>query len=175
MNILKNVLITTVTAVTLLGASAALADGIMVKSPWSRASAGMARAGGAFMTIHNSGATADKLLAAKSDIAARVELHTHVMDGDIMKMTEVESILVPAGGMQMLKPGSYHVMFMGLKDPLKEGGSFPLTLVFENAGEVSVTVDIKAPGAKGAMDGMKNMGHDTMKKEMGHGKMKMGK
>lgn len=167
MKLLKNFLITTLTAATVLSASGALSNAmagdVMVKNPWSRASAGMARAGGAFLEIHNMGAADDKLVEAKSDIAARTELHTHLMDGDVMKMRQVDHVPVVANSTQMLQPGSYHVMFMGLKAPLMKGTQFPLTLVFENAGEVSVMVEVLSAGAKGAMDGMGNMDHGNMK------------
>ncbi len=132
----------------------ALASDITIEAPWARASAGKARAGAAFMTINNKGA-ADKLIAAKSDISQRVELHTHLRENGMMKMRQVPFVGVPAGGAAMLKPGGYHVMFMGLKAPLKKGGSFPLTLVFEKAGEIAITVPIKAAGAMSGAKGMK--------------------
>jgi periplasmic copper chaperone A len=64
------------------------------------------------------------------------------MDGDIMRMREVEAIEVPAGKTVELKPGGLHVMFMELKAPLKNGSSFPLTLRFENGGEVTVQMNV---------------------------------
>ncbi len=145
----------------LLGAGSALAGDIMVKNAWSRASAGMANAGAAFMEIHNMGKTDDKLVSASSNISAKGELHTHKMDGDIMKMRRVDFIPVAAGGSTELKPGSYHVMFMGLKNKLIEGESFPLTLTFEKAGNVNLTVKVMSPGSMG---GMGNMKHGKMEK-----------
>ena len=135
----------------------AFAGDISVEAPWARASAGMAKAGAAFMTLKNTGAKADRLVAAKADISKKVELHTHIMDGGIMRMRQIKDIEVPAGGMAMLKPGGHHVMFMGLDAPLKEGSSFPLTLVFASGAEVSVTVSVQAAGAMGAMK--HDMGH----------------
>lgn len=151
-------------------ATNALADAMMVNGPWSRASAGMAGAGAAFMDIMNSSGNDDKLVAAKANISAKVELHTHKMDGDVMRMRKVDFIPLPAGQTTQLKPGGYHVMFLGLKNPLKEGGKFDLTLVFEKAGEKTVTVEVKAPGAMGAMQG-KGMEHMD---KMEHGKEGMG-
>lgn len=149
------------TAALVMGLSApAFASDIMVEGAWARSSAKMARAGAAFMTIKSMGA-ADKLIGAKADISKNVELHTHIKDGDIMKMRKVEGgIAVPAKGMAVLKPGGDHVMFMGLTKQLKEGEMFPLTLVFENAGEVTTHVKIGKAGAMGEMKhDMKSMKH----------------
>ena len=151
-------------SLTFLAASAALAASVFavpavagdieIHHPWARASAGMARAGAAFMGIHNNGADADRLVAASADVSKTVELHTHIKDGDIMRMRRVDGgIPVPAEGVVHLEPGSYHVMFMGLTAPLKEGATFPLTLTFENGGTVTVDVEVKGAGAMGPMHG----------------------
>lgn len=147
----------------------AQAADITIKHPWARASAGMAKAGGAFMTIKNAGHAADKLVAAKADISGKVELHTHIKDGDVMRMRQVPHIDVPAMGKAVLQPGGLHVMFMGLKNPLKEGSKFPLTLVFEKAGEMTVDVTVKGVGAMGAghKHDMKGMKHDMKNKAEG--------
>lgn len=126
---------------------------ITVSAAFARASAGPVKTGAAYLTIHNAGAETDRLIAAKADIAKRVELHTHRHEGGVMKMRPIESVEVPAGGMAVLKPGGDHVMFMGLKAPLKQGESFPLTLVFENAGTVTITIEIGPVGAMGASHG----------------------
>lgn len=139
------------TAFAATAALAAEAGPITVSDAWARASAGPARAGGAFLTVTNAGAEADALVSAAADVSEKVELHTHIKDGDVMKMRQVEKIDLPAGETVVLQPGGLHVMFMGLKAPLKEGESFPLTLTFEKAGETTVTVQVKAPGAMGAM------------------------
>lgn len=121
---------------------------LTIDHPWARASATkQAKAGGAFMTIHNLGDSEDKLLSASSDVAKRVEIHTHKMDENgVMKMGEVPFVSVPAQGMARLKPGSYHVMFMGLKKPFVEGEKFDLTLQFEKAGETTVSVKVESVG-----------------------------
>ena len=131
---------------------------ITVADAWARASAGMAKAGAAFMTIKNTGAD-DKLVAASADVSDRVELHTHIHDGDVMRMRKVDAIDVPANGEAVLAPGGYHIMFLGLKAPLKEGETFPLTLTFEHGGKITVDVTVKAPGAMGG-GGMHKMKHD---------------
>ncbi|MEO5336223.1 MAG: copper chaperone PCu(A)C [Magnetospirillum sp. WYHS-4] len=129
----------------------ALAGSITVEEPWARASAGMAKAGAAFLTLRNDGDAPDRLVGAKSDASAKVELHTHKNVDGVMMMRPVEAILVPGKGSAMLKPGGDHVMFMGLNKPLVEGQSVSVTLVFEKAGEVKVAIPVKAAGAMGAM------------------------
>ncbi|MCW8970600.1 MAG: copper chaperone PCu(A)C [Rhodospirillales bacterium] len=146
-------------AITVTFASPASAGDIMVKDPWARASAGMARAGAAFMVLMNKSGAADQLVDAKADISAKVELHTHIMEEGVMKMRQVPAIDVPANGMAALQPGGDHVMFMGLNAPLKEGDTFPLTLVFKNAGEVTVDVTVKTAGAMGAGSTKMHMKH----------------
>ncbi len=120
---------------------------LKIEKAWSRASTGLHRPGGAFLTIHNPGAEADRLIAAETPAAARTELHTHIMEDGMMKMRQVPAIEVPAGGMTLLKPGSFHVMMFKLHALLKEGDMFPLTLTFEKAGQATVTVHVGKAGA----------------------------
>jgi copper(I)-binding protein len=128
-------------------------SGVEVVQPWARASAG--QTGAAYMTLKNNGATDDKLIAASTAAAAKAELHNMIMDGDVMRMRPVDGIPVKAHGAAELKPGGLHVMLMGLKAPLKQGDSIPVTLTFEKAGKVSVQVPIQAAGAAApAMGGM---------------------
>ncbi len=136
---------------------------IAIKAAWARASAGAAANGAAFMSVVNGGAAADAIVAASAPVAKKAELHTHKMDGEVMRMRQVESIPLPAGETVELKPGGLHVMFMGLNEPLKEGASFPLTLTFAKAGEVTVQVDVKGVGAMGAMGSMGGTDHGNMK------------
>ncbi|MCB6178252.1 copper chaperone PCu(A)C [Rhodobacter sp. Har01] len=129
---------------------------IHVMDAYGRTMGGIGASGAAFFTLHNMGATDDRLVAAKADVAQKVELHTHIMDDQgVMKMVEVkEGFPVAAGGMHELKRGADHVMLMGLTTELKDGDSFPLTLVFESGTEVTVEVPIdnaRMP-AKGEMD-----------------------
>jgi copper(I)-binding protein len=140
---------------------------LAVQGAFARATPGAARNGGAFMTIVNKGGQADTLIAASAPVAPTAELHTHIKDGDVMKMRAVEAIEVPAGGTVKLEPGGLHVMFMGLNAPLKEGQTFPLKLKFAKAGEVEVTVDVKGVGAMG----MGAMDHSRMPMDhMQHGR-----
>lgn len=115
---------------------------------FARASAGKVKAGGAFMTITNKG-DADKLLSASAAVSEKTELHTHIKDGEVMRMRQVDHIDIPANGKVELKPGSYHVMFIGLKRPLEKGQFVPVELIFEKAGRITVDVEVGSVGATG--------------------------
>lgn len=134
-------------------AGSALAHGyklgtLEIGHPWSRATAATAATGAAFMKITNTGATSDRLIAARSPAAASVEIHEMKMDGTIMRMRKLEEgLAVPAGGTVVLEPGGYHLMLIGLKEPLKEGIRVPMTIVFEKAGELDVELAITATAA----------------------------
>lgn len=134
-------------------APAARAGAVEIHAPWSRASAGMARAGGAFMTLVNTGDEDRAVVAADSDVADKVELHTHIKEGEIMKMRQVEKIEIPAGGTTMLQPGGYHVMLIGLHAPLEEGQTFDITLTLDNGDTATVATQVKGVGAMSASGG----------------------
>lgn len=162
--------ISTAVVATVLTATSAFANDVEVSNAWARASAGMAKAGGAFLTIHNPNDHDHALINASADVAARVELHTHTMVDGMMQMRQVEGgINVPAGETVTLQPGGFHVMLMGLHAPLKEGDTFPLTLTF--TGDRTTTIDVKilAPTAMG-FAGQATMGQNAM----GHGHEAMG-
>lgn len=141
---------------------------LKIDHPWARATPGQAKNGAAYMMIHSGEAADDRLVSAATDVAQRVELHNHMNVDGVMQMREVEGIDVPAGGMAALKPGGFHVMLMGLKAPLKEGESFPLTLTFEKAGSTTVEVKVEAVGAM-EHDGMEKMDHDHADHNHSHG------
>ena len=88
-------------------------------------------------------------MSASTPVANKAELHTHIKDGDVMKMREVQSIEIGPHSKVMLKPGGLHVMLMGLKEPLVKGSHFPLTLVFEKAGKMTVDVSVEGVAAMG--------------------------
>ncbi|WP_299648486.1 copper chaperone PCu(A)C [uncultured Tateyamaria sp.] len=122
----------------------AFADGIMVMDPYARAASPAAKSGAAFMMIRNETGQDDTLIAAQTDVAARVELHTHVEVSDgVMQMTEIEGgITLPAGGTHHMMRGGDHVMLMGLTGPLEQDSTIDVTLVFEKAGEVVITIPV---------------------------------
>lgn len=115
---------------------------IRVEDPYARASNAMA--GAAFMRIRETDGVADRLIEVRSNSAARVELHTHVEDENgVMKMMQVEDgFELPAGGVLHLKRGGYHIMFMGLVEPFEHGDEIEVVLIFENAGEVPLTIPV---------------------------------
>jgi copper(I)-binding protein len=122
---------------------------IEIGHPWSRATPPTAEAGGGFLAITNTGTTPDRLIAVKSPAADKVEIHEMKMDGNIMRMREVEKgIEIPPGATVELKPGGFHVMFMGLRAPFAKDAKVPLTLVFEKAGSIDVDLMVQAMGAQ---------------------------
>ncbi|MBR0673739.1 copper chaperone PCu(A)C [Neoroseomonas soli] len=124
------------------------AGDIAIGHPWSRA-AGANATGAGFMRLRNTGTQPDRLLSASASIARAVELHTHVRDGDVMRMRPVEAIVIAPGETVELRPGGYHVMLVGLAQPLVQGTRVPLTLRFERAGEIQVELAVQAAGARG--------------------------
>ncbi|WP_212525097.1 copper chaperone PCu(A)C [Actibacterium sp. MT2.3-13A] len=138
----------------------ALAGEIMIEDAYARASTAMSKSGAAFMVIRNMTDQDDRLIAATSDVAQRVELHTHVSDANgVMKMMEIEEgFAIPAGGAHALQRGGDHVMFMGLNRPLAQGDVVTLTLSFEQAGDITVEVpvDLERQPAQ-AVNGMGGM------------------
>ncbi|MFT4012550.1 MAG: DUF1775 domain-containing protein [Paracoccus sp. (in: a-proteobacteria)] len=123
-----------------------------------------ARLAGGFLAIANAGAADDRLLAASSEVAGRVEIHEMTMQGDVMRMRPLpQGLPIPAGGRVLLRPGGTHLMFMDLKRPLVEGESVPLVLDFQRAGRVVLSLPVGPrdggmPDARGQDHGAE--GHD---------------
>lgn len=120
------------------------ADVLRVSDAYVRSSGSAAQAAAAFMTLQNTGAAADRLLAASASVAGTVELHTVVKEGDVMRMRAIPAIEVPAGQSVLLQPGGLHVMLMDLRRPLAPGESVEVTLVFEKAGHRTVNMPVRA-------------------------------
>ena len=121
----------------LLAATAAQAQ-VEIDKAWARATAPGAPVAGGYLTIRNKGAAADRLIGASSSVAAKVELHVHIKEGEVVKMRQVQAYDVPANGSFELKPGGAHLMFVQVARPFKEGDKIPVKLRFEKAGEVNV-------------------------------------
>ncbi len=123
-------------------------EAIEIVEPWARASLS-GRNSAAYMTIVNHGAMKDELVSATSPVAKVVELHTHLMEGGVMRMRPVQAIEVNVGDPAVLRPGGLHVMLIDLTRDLRPGETIPLTLRFRNAGERAVEVPVMAAGAAG--------------------------
>jgi periplasmic copper chaperone A len=120
---------------------------IVVEQAWARATPNGAKTGAVYMTLLNKGTTDDRLLGASTPMAEEVQFHAEANENGMMKMRRLASITVSPGAAITLKPGATHAMMIGLKGPLKEGQSFPLTLRFERAGEIRIPVPIGSIGA----------------------------
>ncbi len=122
----------------------ALAGDIHVHDPYARSGSMNAKSGAIFLELVNEGGTADRLIAASTDIAMKTELHTHIEDANgVMKMRQIEGgIDLPAGGMHLLKRGGDHIMLMGLTEALVDGETITVTLKFEEAGDMVIEVPI---------------------------------
>jgi len=121
---------------------AAESNGIAIRDPWARQGTNGDNSA-AYMAITNA-TTTDTLVSAAGDIATSIELHTVVNENGMMQMIPAEGgVPVDANGMQILKPGSFHIMLIGLRKDLKSGDSFPLTLTFANAGPIDVMFEVR--------------------------------
>lgn len=122
---------------------------LQIDHPFARATPPGARSGGVFLSVENNGDRTDRLLTVSTPVAGTAELHQMVLDAGVMRMRAVAGVDVKPGDRLALKPGGYHVMLADLKRPLQAGDAFPLTLGFERAGsiEVSVVVESMAGGA----------------------------
>ncbi|MGE0873875.1 MAG: copper chaperone PCu(A)C [Burkholderiales bacterium] len=148
-----------------VGSTGALAqaDHVRIDNAYARATAPGAAVGGGYATIRNTGKAPDRLVGASSTASARTELHEMKMVDNVMRMREVRGIDVPANGSVELKPGGYHLMFMELKAPLKQGDKVPVTLKFEKAGELKVELEVRGMAA-GSGHSSHGHGHGAAKK-----------
>jgi copper(I)-binding protein len=126
------------------------AGDLVITQAWTRATPGGAKIGGGFLTIENKGSAPDKLVGISADAAGKVEVHEMAMDNGVMKMRPVKGgLAIEPGKTVKLAPGGLHLMMMDLKSPLKQGDKLPITLQFEKAGKVAVTLDVQGVGAPG--------------------------
>ena len=137
------------------GAHEKTAGDIDIVHPYATPSVPGAPNGAAYIaTLENTGKTPDRLLRVSTPVAARAEIHTMNMDDGVMRMREVDAIAIVPGTPIKMRPGmGYHFMLMDLRQPLKRGDTFPMTLVFERAGTVEVKVVVQVPTAHAAETG----------------------
>ena len=125
------------------------AGSLKISAAWTRATPKGAPVGGGYLTITNSGTAADRLVGGASDLAAHLEVHNMMMENGVMKMRPVDAgIEIKPGQTVELKPGGFHVMFVGLKKPFVQGDHVKAILKFEKAGDVSVDFTVEGIGAQ---------------------------
>src|SRR4051812_16607288 len=131
-------------------AQEAVVGGLRIFNPWARATPRGSEVGGAYLTIRNTGTDADRFLGGTTAVAKSFEVHQMAMDKGVMQMRPVQGGLeIKPGQAVELKPGSFHIMMMGLKQPLERGQRVKATLEFEKAGKVDVESPIEAIGSNG--------------------------
>ena len=137
------------------------AGSLTIADPYSRVTPKGATIAGGFMKITNNGTTSDRLTGGSSDVAPTIEVHETTMDNGVAKMRPVAGGLeIKPGETVELKPGSYHLMFVGLKKQLGAGDHIKATLTFEKAGKIDIDYDVLAMGA--------TPGHDMPGMKHGH-------
>ena len=133
---------------------------IEIKHPWSRATPKGSEVAGGYMKLINTGTEPDRLIGGTNANAGKFEIHEMSMDGGVMKMRMLpRGIEIKPGQTVELKPGSYHLMFVGLKQPFEKGKRVKGTLQFEKAGKVDVEYKVDAIGSTGMKSGDMPMGH----------------
>ena len=139
------------------------AGDLVITQAWSRATPTGAKVAGAYLTVENKGSAPDRLMGGSGDLAGRVEIHEMAMDNGVMRMRPLDKGLdIEPGKTVKLAPGGYHLMLMDLKSQLKQGDKVPVTLQFEKAGKVELSLDVQGVGAQ-APAGGDHSGH-MMKK-----------
>jgi len=140
------------------------AGDLVITQAWSRATPGGAKIGGGYLTIENKGSAPDRLIGGSADVAGKVEVHEMAMNNGVMTMRALDKgLAIEPGKSVKLAPGGYHLMLMDLKGPpLKQGDQVPVTLEFERAGKVTVSLDVEGVGAQAPTraGGHMNMQHD---------------
>src|SRR5689334_16547736 len=136
------------------------AGDLVITQAWSRATPGGAKIAGGYLTIENKGSTPDRLIKGSADISGKVEVHEMAMNNGVMTMRELDKgLAIEPGKTVKLAPGGLHLMLMDLKGPLKQGDKVPLTLEFEKAGKVALSLDVQSVGAQAPAGGAAS-GHD---------------
>src|SRR5476649_69158 len=118
------------------------AGDLVITQAWSRATPGGAKIGGGYLTIENKGSAPDRLIGGSADIAGNIQVHEMAMNNGVMTMRPLDhGLSIEPGKTVKLAPGGYHLMMFDLKSPLKQGDQVPVTLEFEKAGKVKLTLD----------------------------------
>lgn len=139
-----------------LCAPAYAADTVSIKGAWTRATPPGAINSATYAQLHNTGTEERTIVGVTTKAADEVQLHTVIDEGGLMKMRQVTSISIPAGGMAELKPGGYHIMMLGIHEQLRDGENVEIEVEFANGDKMTFTSPIKK------MTGMKMMDHSKM-------------
>jgi periplasmic copper chaperone A len=147
------------------GAAEVKVGDLVITQAWSRATPGGAKVAGGYLTIENKGSAPDRLIGGSAAVAGKFEVHEMKMDEGVMTMRPLDKGLEIAPGKSVkLAPGGYHLMLMDLKQPLKQGEQVAVTLQFEKAGAVQLSLEVEAVGAQAPAGGaMEHKGHSGMK------------
>jgi copper(I)-binding protein len=141
------------------------AGDLVISQAWSRATPNGAKIAGGYLTIENKGAAPDRLVGGSGDIAGKVEVHEMSMNNGVMTMRPLDKgLTIEPGKTVKLAPGGYHLMMFDLKGPLKQGEKVPVTLEFEKAGKVNLSLDVQGVGAQAPSGADHSGGHMEMKK-----------
>jgi copper(I)-binding protein len=150
------------------------AGDLVITQAWSRATPGGATIGGGYLTIENKGSVADRLMGGSADVAGKVQVHEMSMNNGVMTMRQLDKgLAIEPGKTVKLAPGGYHLMLLDLKGPLKQGDKLPVTLEFEKAGKVKLSLDVQGVGAQSPADESSPDGQMHMKKMPDRSGMKM--
>src|SRR5882757_8362086 len=134
------------------------AGDLVITQAWSRATPGGAKIAGGYLTIENRGTAPDRLIGGSGDIAGKVEVHEMATKDGVMTMRPLDKgLAIEPGKTVKLAPGGYHLMMFDLKHQLKQGDKVPVTLEFEKAGKVTLSLDVQGVGAS-APAGMDHSG-----------------
>ena len=150
------------------------AGDLVISQAWSRATPGGAKIAGGYLTIENKGTSPDRLVGGSAEIAGKFEVHEMAMNNGVMTMRPLDKgLAIEPGKTVKLAPGGYHLMIMDLKGPFKQGEKVPVTLEFEKAGKVNLSLDVQGVGAQAPAGMDHSGGHMEMKKSPDHSGMKM--
>lgn len=152
------VLLAGLLALPIVAVAAPAASAFRIDQPWSRPTAQGANAAG-FMSLTNTGKSADTLARVECAGVARAEIHQTSMANGVMSMKRLDAgLLVGAGQTVIFQPGGTHIMLIGVKTALKTGDKLPATLVFASGARAPVTFEVGGGPGMGA-DHQHHMGH----------------
>ena len=150
------------------------AGDLVISQAWSRATPNGAKIAGGYLTIENKGSTPDRLIGGAGDVAGRIEVHEMATNNGVMTMRPLDNgLTIEPGKTVKLAPGGYHLMMFDLKGQLKQGDKVPVTLEFEKAGKVTLSLEVQSVGAQAPAGADGAGGHMEMKKIPDHPGMKM--